>query len=259
MTLDDRTDPRSEWRGLAAAAQKQIEMEQGFGFDRLPFSADRVEQLRAKHGAARAVAATADREAKAAALAKLQTELSNCSGCDLGRSRTRLVFGAGSPDADLMFIGEAPGYHEDQQGVPFVGRAGELLTKIIEAIGFARDQVYIGNVLKCRPPGNRNPAPDETMACLPFLLRQIEIIQPRIIVTMGNPATQSLLQTKQGITKLRGRFTEWHGIEVMPTFHPAYLLRNPAVKRTVWEDMQKVWGRMRELGLPVGPLKGGRS
>ena len=259
MPSEKSLDPRAEWRDLVTATRRQIEFEKSFGFDLLPFRAERVEKLRSKHRAARDAKAAAGREVKAAALDKFRKELEECFKCGLGKNRTNLVFGAGDPDTDLLFVGEAPGYHEDQQGIPFVGRAGQLLTKIIEAIGLTRDQVYIGNVLKCRPPKNRSPSPDEAKACLPYLLKQIEIIQPRIIVALGNPATQSILQTREGITKLRGKFTEWHGIYVMPTFHPAYLLRNPAAKRTVWEDMQKIWYLMQKLGLKVGPLKKARS
>jgi uracil-DNA glycosylase len=151
-----------------------------------------------------------------------------------------VVFGVGNPDADLMFVGEAPGADEDVQGIPFVGRAGQLLTKIIEAIGLTREQIYIANVIKCRPPGNRNPEPDEVAACEPFLFRQIDAIQPRVIVPLGKFAAQCLLKTADPITRLRGRTFEYRGATLIPTFHPAYLLRNPSAKREVWEDMKKV-------------------
>lgn len=173
--------------------------------------------------------------------------IANCELCSLHGGRTQVVFGAGNPDADLMFIGEAPGRDEDEQGVPFVGRAGKLLTKIIEAIDFTRDEVYIANINKCRPPNNRAPTPDEMARCLPFLLRQIDIIQPKVICLLGATAVRGLLEVKQGITRLRGRFIEWRGIWVMPTYHPAYLLRNPAGKRDVWEDVQKVRDKVRGL------------
>lgn len=161
-----------------------------------------------------------------------------CKLCTLGRSQ--IVFGVGNPKARLMFVGEAPGEDEDKKGEPFVGRAGQLLTKIIEAIGLARDQVYIANVIKCRPPNNRNPEPDEVAACEPFLFRQIDVIQPKVIVPLGKFAAQSLLRTVDPITRLRGRQFEYRGAVLIPTFHPAYLLRNPSAKREVWEDMKKV-------------------
>ncbi len=161
-----------------------------------------------------------------------------CKLCRLGRSQ--VVFGVGSPKARLMFVGEAPGEEEDRQGQPFVGRAGQLLTKIIEAIGLSREQVYIANVIKCRPPQNRNPEPDEVATCEPFLFRQVDAIQPRVIVALGKFAAQCLLRTTDPITRLRGREFDYRGATLIPTFHPAYLLRNPPAKREVWEDMKKV-------------------
>jgi DNA polymerase len=167
-----------------------------------------------------------------------------CKLCTLGRSQ--IVFGVGHPKARLMFVGEAPGEEEDKRGEPFVGRAGQLLTRIIEAIGLTRDQVYIANVIKCRPPGNRNPEPDEVAACEPFLFRQIDAIQPRVIVPLGKFAAQCLLKTTDPITRLRGRAFEYRGATLIPTFHPAYLLRNPSAKREVWEDMKKVRAILQE-------------
>jgi uracil-DNA glycosylase len=161
-----------------------------------------------------------------------------CKLCTLGRSQ--IVFGVGNPKARLMFVGEAPGEDEDKKGEPFVGRAGQLLTKIIEAIGLSREQVYIANVIKCRPPNNRNPEPDEVESCEPFLFRQIDVIQPKVIVPLGKFAAQSLLRTTDPITRLRGRQFDYRGTVLIPTFHPAYLLRNPSAKREVWEDMKKV-------------------
>ncbi len=161
-----------------------------------------------------------------------------CKLCTLGRSQ--IVFGVGNPRARLMFVGEAPGEDEDEKGEPFVGRAGQLLTKIIEAIGMTREQVYIANVIKCRPPNNRNPEPDEVAACEPFLFRQIDVIQPKVIVPLGKFAAQCLLKTVDPITRLRGRQFDYRGTVLIPTFHPAYLLRNPSAKREVWEDMKKV-------------------
>jgi DNA polymerase len=177
----------------------------------------------------------------AADLEALRTgTIGDCRRCKLCDGRANIVFGDGSALARLMFVGEGPGADEDRQGLPFVGRAGQLLNKIIEAMGLRREQVYIANVVKCRPPDNRTPQPDEVAACTPFLFRQIDIIAPAVIVALGSPATQALLETSAGITKLRGSFREFRGIPVMPTFHPAYLLRNPAAKKEVWDDMQKV-------------------
>jgi uracil-DNA glycosylase family 4 len=173
----------------------------------------------------------------------IRADLGECKRCKLWTTRTKLVFGEGSPNAELMFVGEAPGADEDASGRPFVGRAGQLLTKMIEAIGHKREDVYIANVIKSRPPGNRNPEADEVKACSPFLFRQIIAIRPKLIVTLGNPATQALLETKVGITRLRGQFQTYPrdpNIKVIPTFHPAYLLRSPDKKREAWEDLKKV-------------------
>lgn len=177
---------------------------------------------------------------KAQALQALRDEMGDCKRCKLHKGRTNLVFGVGNPDADLMFVGEGPGRDEDMQGEPFVGRAGQLLTKIIEAMGLGREDVYIANIVKSRPPNNRNPEPDEVAACKPFLVRQADIIKPKVIVCLGSVAAQTLLDTEEKITRLRGRFTEWQGMPVMPTYHPAFLLRNPNMKKPVWEDMQQV-------------------
>ncbi|HEY3175127.1 MAG TPA: uracil-DNA glycosylase [Candidatus Polarisedimenticolia bacterium] len=166
--------------------------------------------------------------------------IGECRRCKLCEGRTHIVFGDGSAGARLMFVGEGPGSEEDRRGLPFVGRAGQLLDQIIKAMGYSRSEVYIANVVKCRPPDNRTPQPDETASCTPFLFRQIEIIQPKVIVALGSPASQALLETSAGITKIRGTFRQYRGIPVMPTFHPAYLLRNPAAKREVWDDMRKV-------------------
>jgi DNA polymerase len=165
----------------------------------------------------------------------------------LHQGRTHIVFGEGNPTADLVFIGEAPGYYEDQQGIPFVGEAGSLLTRIIEAIGLRRDEVYITNVVKCRPPQNRDPEPEEIATCQPFLRQQIELIQPNIICALGRFAAQTLLDTSMPISKLRGQFHEYYGIPLMPTYHPAYLLRNPGDKRLVWHDKQMVQQRYQAL------------
>jgi uracil-DNA glycosylase len=182
---------------------------------------------------------------RADALRAVRADLGDCTRCKLHAGRTKLVFGVGSPDARLMFVGEGPGADEDEQGIPFVGRAGQLLTQIIKAMGFERDQVYIANVVKCRPPGNRNPEPDEIEQCEPFLVRQIEAIEPEVIVALGKFAAQTLLRSTTPITRLRGEFHRFGRVDLMPTFHPSYLLRNPAAKREVWDDMKKVMARLR--------------
>jgi uracil-DNA glycosylase family 4 len=187
-------------------------------------------------------APSADGAGSVRLLAVLKDEIGpSCTRCKLHTlGRKQVVFGVGNPDADLMFVGEAPGADEDLQGEPFVGRAGQLLTKIIEAIGLSRDQVYIANVIKCRPPGNRNPELDEVEQCEPFLFRQIDAVKPKVIVALGKFAAQSLLKTTDPITRMRGRTFTYRGASLIPTFHPAYLLRNPSSKREVWEDMKKV-------------------
>jgi uracil-DNA glycosylase len=175
-------------------------------------------------------------------LADIKTEIGpDCSRCKLHRlGRTQVVFGVGNPEAQLMFVGEAPGHDEDLEGIPFVGRAGQLLTKIIEAIQLRREDVYIANVIKCRPPENRNPEPDEVEACEPFLFRQVRVIKPRVIVALGKFAAQTLLKSTDPISRLRGRVFKYGDALLVPTFHPAYVLRNPSSKRDVWEDMKKV-------------------
>ncbi|MGZ8629926.1 MAG: uracil-DNA glycosylase [Actinomycetota bacterium] len=157
-------------------------------------------------------------------LAEVAAEASTCTKCRLAQGRTQVVFGVGHADADLMFVGEGPGFHEDKQGEPFVGAAGQLLTRMLGEIGLTREQVYIGNIVKCRPPGNRDPQPDEVEACTPWLVEQISLIQPRVVVTLGNFATRFVLHTQTGITRLRGQVHEWHGRTVIPTFHPAAIL-----------------------------------
>jgi len=173
-------------------------------------------------------------------LEEVMHELGDCQRCSLGGLRKNIVFGEGNPKAGLVFVGEAPGGDEDIQGRPFVGRAGQLLTRIIEAMGFKRKDVYICNILKCRPPGNRNPKPEEINACEPFLVKQLEVIKPRAICALGTFAAHTLLKTDVPITVLRGKFHLYHGIQLMPTYHPAYLLRNPGAKKQVWEDVQKI-------------------
>lgn len=180
-------------------------------------------------------------------LIEIRRTLGDCRRCPLCRTRTQIVYGVGNPDADLMFVGEAPGQDEDEVGFPFVGRAGALLSKIVLAMGMNRDEVYVANILKCRPPSNRDPLPEEVETCGPFLFKQIEAIRPKVIVTLGRYASQSLLRTDTPISRLRGRFTDFNGIPLMPTYHPSYLLRTPSAKRNVWEDMKQVRARLDEL------------
>jgi DNA polymerase len=185
-------------------------------------------------------------------LQSIREDIGDCTRCKLATlGRKQVVFGVGNPSADLMFIGEAPGADEDVQGVPFVGRAGQLLTKMIEAMGFTRDEVYIANVVKCRPPDNRNPEPDEIESCEPFLFRQIETIQPRVIVALGAFAAKTLLRTQDPISRLRGRVYDYHGAKLIPTFHPSFLLRSPGQKKYAWDDLKKalsVMGRQPPAG-----------
>lgn len=182
-------------------------------------------------------------------LEALRQEVACCVKCPLHRGRTQTVFGEGSLKAKLLFVGEAPGMEEDLQGRPFVGQAGRLLTKIIEAMGLRREEVYITNVIKCRPPGNRTPLPEEIATCSPYLFKQIEWIRPRVICTLGKYAAYVLVRKDEPISTLRGRFYDSQGIPVMPTFHPAYLLRNPQAKRAVWEDMKKVKAVLEKISL----------
>ena len=177
---------------------------------------------------------------QAMTLETIREDLGDCQRCQLASGRTKIVYGSGSPDARLVFVGEAPGSDEDRQGLPFVGRAGQLLTKIIESIGLKREDVYICNVLKCRPPGNRNPEASEVEACSPFLKRQLQVIQPKIVCCLGTFAAQTVMGMKVPISRLRGEFHEIDGIQHIATFHPAYLLRNAGKKREVWEDMKKI-------------------
>jgi DNA polymerase len=206
-------------------------------------------------------AAAVERADSAETLESVREDLGECTRCKLhSLGRRQIVYGVGNPRAELMFIGEAPGHEEDVQGVPFVGRAGQLLTKIIEAIGLAREDVYIANVIKCRPPENRNPESDEVASCEPFLFRQVRIIKPRVIVALGTFAAQALLRTNDPISRLRGKVFHYGDARLIPTFHPAYLLRSPDRKRDVWEDMKKVRALLRgedpggspDAGAPAG-------
>lgn len=187
-------------------------------------------------------------EDKALALRELREAIGDCQRCGLCKGRKNLVFGQGNPDAELMFIGEAPGREEDIQGLPFVGDAGKLLTRLIKRMGFEREEVYIGNIIKCRPPLNRDPQEDEIHTCMPFIKEQIRIISPKVIISLGRVSAQTLVGLKTPISRLRGRFYEFEDTPLMPTFHPAYLLRNPRDKMLVWADAQKVLAR---LGRPV--------
>lgn len=220
--------------GPFAQLKQHLEIERSFG----------IESIAARPLAERPDV-TGDRKA---ALDALNGEFKDCRLCGLCETRTRLVFGSGNPNAELMFVGEAPGFDEDKQGLPFVGKAGQLLTRIIEAMTLGRESVYIANCLKCRPPENRSPLPAEIITCKPILDRQIAIIRPRVICALGKFAAQTLLNTEEPISRLRGRFVERDGFKIMPTFHPAYLLRNPDDKKLVWEDMKKV---MAELGIAL--------
>jgi uracil-DNA glycosylase family 4 len=187
-------------------------------------------------------------------LERICGELAGCTRCKLHRRRTNIVFGVGNPHAELVFVGEGPGHDEDIQGIPFVGRAGQLLTQMITAMGLSRDDVYIANVVKCRPPENRTPEKDEIATCLPFLLRQLSNINPKVVVCLGSVAAQALLNTNKAISHFRGQWLDFHGAKLMATYHPAYLLRNPHAKPEVWADLKKV---MAFLGLT--PPKGKRA
>lgn len=181
-------------------------------------------------------------------LLKIREDIGDCTRCKLHKGRNKIVFGDGNPKARLVFVGEAPGADEDKQGLPFVGRAGKLLTQMIEAMGLQRQDVYICNVVKCRPPDNRKPEDDEVSTCSPYLLRQLDTIEPKVLVCLGAVAAQTLLETTRGISQFRGEWMDWRGHKLMATYHPAYLLRNPAAKADVWKDLQKV---MAELGLQL--------
>lgn len=198
----------------------------------------------------------ARRRRAAGALEQIRSEIGDCTRCKLCKGRTHIVYGVGNPCAELMFVGEAPGRDEDLQGEPFVGRAGQLLTRIIGAIGLKREDVYIANIIKCRPPGNRMPERDEISICQRFLFQQIDSIQPKVVVSLGGLSAHTLLDTSTPISRLRGLFRDYRNTLLMPTFHPAYLLRNPNRKREVWEDMQKVRDRLLELRRASTPDSG---
>jgi len=223
-----RTLPKTELSEIKPVIVKEAEAESALGGTAADLFADNKAALQAD------------------SLENLRAAIGDCKLCKLCSGRTHIVFGVGNPRAKLMFVGEGPGRDEDLQGEPFVGRAGQLLTDIItKGMKLRREDVYIANVVKCRPPANRNPEPDEVAACEPFLKRQIDLVRPQIIVGLGKFAVQTLLQSKVPITKVRGTWHSYHGIKLMPTFHPAYLLRNPADKKLVWEDIQKVMKELR--------------
>lgn len=228
MKQAQQTDLTTEYLRLISAIRCHVEERIELGFPDLPVSG--------KPGNRRG----SDSPVVYESMEDIRAAVENCRACPLYKTRTNIVFGTGNEKARLVFVGEAPGSDEDKQGQPFVGRAGQKLTQIIEAIGLSRQEVYIANVLKCRPPGNRNPLPDEIKACEPYLIAQLRLIKPRVICALGTFAAQTLLRTTQSISRLRGRFHTYHGIKLMPTYHPAYLLRNPKFKRNVWEDVQKV-------------------
>lgn len=233
--------PQEEGLWLCRAVQETLRWERGLGFP----GVDR-EKLEA---ARRRRTSSSGRRNPGEDLREIRAELGDCKRCELWKGRTNIVFGDGDPYAKLMFVGEGPGADEDAQGVPFVGKAGQLLTDIIEkGMKIKRNEVYIANVVKCRPPQNRDPLPEEQATCLPFLKKQIAALQPKVIVTLGKIATHALLGPQAPISRLRGEWRDYEGVALMPTFHPSYLLHNPGEKRLVWEDIKKV---MERLGIPV--------
>ncbi len=265
MSADDAGDPRAALRALVGQVRTNLASRQRSGLMGVP----RTPSARKKTAAPAVVAPVAARAAApgddaptsrptgAVGLALVREELGDCQRCKLAPLRTKLVFGVGNPDAHLVFVGEAPGADEDMQGEPFVGKAGQLLTKMIEAMGYARRDVYICNILKCRPPGNRNPEPDEIAKCEPFLKAQLAALRPRVIVALGKFAAQCLLRDDTPISRLRGTFRSYEGIQLMPTFHPAYLLRDPSKKKEAWEDLKAVNAALKRLGLePPGASAG---
>ncbi|MBX7098102.1 MAG: uracil-DNA glycosylase [Myxococcaceae bacterium] len=235
------------WRDAKAQAPVAVKAQ-------VPAAAPAAQRTPVQAPVAKAAAAAAARpqapesaEVPVRTLDEIRLELGDCKRCKLCQGRTQIVFGAGNPKASLVFVGEGPGADEDAQGIPFVGKAGQLLTKMIEAMKFRRDEVYICNVVKCRPPGNRNPEPEEIAACEPFLKAQLASLKPQVIVGLGKFAVQTLLREETAISRLRGQWREYQGIPLMPTFHPAYLLRTPEDKKLVWADLQLVMKRLGKL------------
>ena len=223
----------------------QLEFFRDIGIDSLSLRKDRITASMAAPETQNAVPIVVSNDMTT--LDSIRAEIGDCQRCKLAPQRTNIVFGSGNPGAELVFVGEAPGYDEDQQGLPFVGRAGQLLTKIIESINLKREDVYICNVLKCRPPDNRNPEPDEVASCNPFLKKQLATIRPKIVCCLGTFAAQTVLQMAAPISKLRGKFFDMEGMRVIATFHPAYLLRSPDKKREVWEDMKQIRAELFRL------------
>lgn len=243
---------------LVAGFRATLEALGRFGVDVVPAGEGAATLPAAAHGAPPPPPHASPSPAKTAPdLAAIAADLGDCHRCRLAETRKNIVFGVGACPAPLMFVGEAPGADEDRRGEPFVGRAGQLLDRMIAAMGWTRDAVYIANVLKCRPPGNRDPRPDEVAECEPFLRRQIAAVAPRVIVALGRPAAHLLLSTTAPISALRGRFFDAHGTRVMPTFHPAYLLRSPERKRDAWSDLQQVMGELSRLGIAAPASQNG--
>lgn len=246
--MEFKEEIRQELAELVAALKSRVVYEKEYGGTYSVFSMSGSESIPDNQGINNEEKGQDADVVRLITLDDIHREIVDCQRCELGPIRTNLVFGEGNPKADLVFVGEAPGQQEDKQGRPFVGRAGQLLTRIIEAMGLKRQDVYICNILKCRPPGNRNPKPAEIKACEPFLLQQLDVIRPKVICALGTFAAKTLLNTDVPISLLRGKFHSYHGIKLMPTYHPAYLLRNPGSKKQVWEDVQMI---MKELDLPV--------
>jgi len=246
------TQREGELEAIVADARRHLEWLRACGIEEIeaapPEASDRGLAREASLSAPRApgVYSGDDKGCGSAPLLSIREELGECTRCKLASGRTRLVFGVGNPHAQLMFVGEGPGAEEDARGEPFVGKAGQLLTRMIEAMHMKREQVYIANVVKCRPPGNRDPEPDEILACEPFLKNQIAAVGPKVIVALGRFAVQTLLRDPTPITRQRGRWRTYEGVKLMPTFHPAYLLRNPPEKAKAWEDLKLV---MKEFEL----------
>jgi DNA polymerase len=238
------TEPREELLTLVRSLSERVRVD-GAGGRPLSYLSPKKGGGETDAGEGPAPEARASGDAGRSPLEALREELGDCRRCPLHQTRHRIVFGEGAPRAELVFVGEAPGADEDAQGRPFVGRAGQLLTKIIGAMGLKREDVYICNILKCRPPGNRNPQPDEIAACEPFLIRQLQAIRPKVICALGTFSAHTLLKSEAPISVLRGSFHAYQGIPLMPTYHPAYLLRNPGAKKQVWEDVQMVMKALR--------------
>ncbi len=241
-------DRRAQLAGVARKLSEHLRWLERGGVDAVPPAPPRPAKRRPAPATTAATPAPPS-TGGAARLRVVREELGECTRCKLSGGRQQIVFGTGNADAPLVFVGEAPGAEEDRTGEPFVGAAGQLLTKMIEAMGFSRDDVYIANIIKCRPPGNRNPEADEIAACEPFLKAQLASLRPRMIVCLGKFAAQTLLRSDAPISRLRGRLQAYEGIPLMPTFHPAFLLRNPAAKREVWADLQLVMSELDRLGI----------